>query len=549
MLIQLLERILETFGVKPDCVPVEFVVKAFCTLIVLQLVYRFVLRKLYYRYFTVPDSYYIVKSSANVDQFKFLGKKMPKLDEIPAMVEEIRQSFDSGYSRPLAIRIRQLKAMRAMFTEHEQDFLLALREDLGRPRFEGLYYDLLLPLSEIDHLIAHLPEYAAPESKGFNLITFPSGAYIYKEPFGVVLVIGTWNYPIMLSMVPVLGAIAAGNCVILKPCNVSGASARLLARLVPQYLDPRICTVVGTDLPGDRDTTAALLKCKFDHIFFTGSPAVGKVIMRGAAEHLTPVTLELGGKNPVFVAADADLELAAKRTVWGRMMNCGQQCISPDYVLCEKQVLPQFTEKCKYWAQKLYGGTASKDNGDFGRIVGDSQTKRLIGLLKTHGGQVVCGGTFDQQARWIEPTVLLVNPSSPAMQEETFGPILLVTSVNSIQDAIDFVNRRPKPLSLYLFSKSHDTQQRIIYNTSAGGVTVNATLFHAAHHELPFGGVGDSGINAYHGKATFEVFCHRKPVLVKRRLPDLGLLSDPFFIYPPWTSFKEQLIRFLMKFV
>jgi len=264
------------------------------------------------------DANYIVKKTeldSTAKSFQFVGKRMPSLEEIPAMVAEMRTVCDSGYTRPIATRMKALRAIRTMLVTHEQEFLDALKSDLGRPGFEGLYYDVLLPLSEVDHLIAHTEEWAAPESRGFNLVTFPSSAYIYKEPFGMVLVIGTWNYPIMLSLVPVVGAIAAGNSVVLKPCNVSGACAKLLARLIPQFVDPLVCSVLGTNVEGDRTTTAALLKCKFDHIFFTGSPSVGKVIMRGAAEHLTPCTLELGGKNPVFVNEDADIELAAKRTV------------------------------------------------------------------------------------------------------------------------------------------------------------------------------------------------------------------------------------------
>jgi len=230
------------------------------------------------------------------------------------------------------------------------------------------------------------------------------------------------------------------------------------------------------------------------------------------------------------------------------MMNCGQQCISPDYVLCHEKVLDRFNARCAHYAKTLYGADP-KTNGNFGRIVGDSQMKRLVGLLNTHGGEVVVGGSYEERDRFIEPTVIQVGFNSPMMGEETFGPILLVVPVPNMQAAIDYVNGRPKPLSLYLFAGSSKVQQQIIKNTSAGGVTVNATLFHAAHHELPFGGVGDSGIGGYHGKATFDTFCHRKPVLVKSSWPDLGLLSDPFFLYPPWTDLKSKILRALMKLV
>jgi len=275
--------------------------------------------------------------------------------------------------------------------------------------------------------------------------------------------------------------------------------------------------------------------------------------MTAAAKHLTPVTLELGGKNPVFVAKDADIELAAKRCVWGRMMNAGQQCISPDYVLCEREVLDKLIDRMKFWIKELYGSNP-KDNGNLGKIVGDRQMTRIVNdVLKNSNGEFVCGGRYSESDRYIEPSILKIpslSTSSRAMDEETFGPILIVIPIDSIPEAIRYVNSRPKSLSLYLFSNSRSTQEKIIYNTSAGGVTVNGTLFHCAHPGLPFGGVGASGCGAYHGDLTFHTFSHNKPVLRKCIWNfDFGLLSDPFFVYPPWTEFKEKLVRFLMKFV
>lgn len=493
-----------------------------------------------------PDQHYIVKEPS--EPYQLITQTPPakiELGDVASVAKEMRMAFDSGISRPVATRKAQIKRLLQLFTDNEEILVEALQKDLGRPRNECLIYDLWTPMSEIKHVLAHLDDWVSPDTKGFDLLTFPSYNQLHHEPKGVVLVIGTWNYPIMLSLVPVLGALAAGNTVILKPCVVSSHVARCLGELIPRYLDRRIVTVVGQDMPGDRHCTAELLKCKFDHIFFTGSPSVGKVIMRGAAEHLTPVTLELGGKNPVFVDPSADLDLAAKRSVWGRNMNAGQQCISPDFVLCHASVADQFAERCKYWVGELYG---KNPRDSIGRIVGTKQMERIKGLLRRHGGEVVAGGHFDDEAKYIAPTVLRVSFDSPIMEEEIFGPILLIVSVASMEAAITYVNTRPKPLSLYIFSNDQAITDKIVHNTSSGGVTVNGTLFHCAHPELPFGGVGDSGMGAYHGKATFEIFSHPKPVLKKLWLPDGGLLSDPFFIYPPWTDLKLKICRVLFKF-
>jgi aldehyde dehydrogenase (NAD+) len=295
--------------------------------------------------------------------------------------------------------------------------------------------------------------------------------------------------------------------------------------------------------------TGKLLEYQWDYVFFTGSPSVGKIVYTGAAKFMTPVTLELGGKNPVVVAADADIHLAAKRCVWGRMMNAGQQCISPDYVLVERSVLHQFNESLVHWVKTLYGSDPMT-NGNLGKIVGERQIDRIIDILDKHGGKVIIGGSYKKDAKYVEPTVLQIEDmSSIAMEEETFGPILIVVPVDSVLQAINYINSKPKSLSLYIFSSSRYTQEQIIYNTSAGGVTVNGTLFHVAHPDMPFGGVGASGLGSYHGKKTFETFTHMKPVLRKAAWRwDGGLLSDPWFVYPPWDEQKIKIIRFLTKF-
>jgi len=504
----------------------------------------FTLKRIFRKSF--PEQY-IIDGTADVN-FEVVGRvPEPDLHQIPTLVKEMRQSFDAGFSRPIETRIEALKGLKRFFVEKEQDILRALHKDLGRPEFEGMIYDVLLPAHDIDSLIKGVRTWTKPEFKGFNLLSFPSTNWVQPEPLGVVLVIGTWNYPINLALTPVAGAIAAGNTVILKTCNVSQECARLMTTLLPKYVDPRILSVVGTAMEGDRQCTSALLDNRFDLVFFTGSPSVGRTIMQKAANFLTPVVLELGGKNPVFVDKSADIDLAAKRTIWGRMMNGGQQCISPDYVLCHRAVADKFFAATKKWIDTFYGGNP-KESKDFGRIVGDKQFERVLAMLQNHGGEIVVGGDYDQKTRYIAPTVVKISLDSPTIHEETFGPILWVIPVEDMDEAIKFQKKCEKPLSLYIFVNDSKIEQRIIQNTSSGGVTVNGCLFHAGHPELPFGGVGNSGIGRYHGKASFDACSHPKPILKKQLWPDGGILSDPFFVYAPWDDMKKKIIRFLIKF-
>lgn len=353
----------------------------------------------------------------------------------------------------------------------------------------------------------------------------------------------------MLSLIPMAGAIAAGNTCIVKPSNVSPATAKLVGELIGKYMDPRIVSCVGPGIRGDRHTIQALIAEKFDYIFFTGGVSVGKMVAAAAAKNLTPTTLELGGKNPVFVAKDADVALAAKRILWGRMMNAGQQCIAPDYVLLHRDVQDRFFAECKRYIGEFYEGK-QKEPGVVGRIVNDRHVARLQEMIeqcKASGGSFVVGGEVDASQRYFEPSVLHTPIDSPAMADETFGPILMAVTVDSMDEAIRYVNQRAKPLSLYVFSESKATQERIIQNTSSGGVTVNGTLFHVGHPGLPFGGVGDSGTGAYHGKETFNAFSHRRAVLRKTKLPDGGLVSDLAVLYPPWGPWKIKAMELLSK--
>lgn len=447
------------------------------------------------------------------------------------VVARLRATFDTGRTRPLDWRRGQLGRMKALLVEREAELLDALRADLGKPPTEGWATDIGIVISEIDHARRHLRRWAKPERVWAPLATRPGKARIVREPLGVVLVIAPWNYPIQLMLSPLIGAIAAGNCAVAKPSEVSAATSAALARLVPQYLDTDAIAVVEGGVP----ETQALLAEHFDHIFYTGNGRVGRVVMEAAARHLTPVTLELGGKSPVIVDDSADLEVAARRVAWGKFLNAGQTCIAPDYVLVAGGLEDRFVEHVARAVTTFYGDDP-KASPDYARIVNDQHFERLVGLLDS--GDAVIGGDHDATQRYLAPTVLRDVPSdAPAMRDEIFGPILPVLSVGSIDEAVEFVNGRDKPLALYVFSQSGQVRDHVLERTSSGGAGVNATMFHVAIPELPFGGIGASGIGAYHGRTSFDTFSHRRSVLRK------GVRPDPDLAYPPYTKRKERLLR------
>jgi len=454
----------------------------------------------------------------------------PKLDA-PALVARLRATFASGRTRPLDWRRAQLKALRALLTERESELLDALAVDLGKPRLEAWATDIGFVINEIDHVLKHLRRWTKPARVSSPLATKPSKARVVREPLGLVLIIAPWNYPVQLSLSPLVGAIAAGNVAVLKPSEVAPATSAALARLVPEYLDPDAVAVVEGAVP----ETQALLAQRWDHIFYTGNGRVGRVVMEAATPHLTPVTLELGGKSPAIIDASANLEVAARRIAWGKFLNAGQTCIAPDYVLVARGLEDRFVELLRRCVFDFYGQDP-KTSPDFARIVNGAHFDRLVNLLDS--GTPAVGGEHDSATRYIAPTVLRdVTPESPAMQEEIFGPILPVLPVADVEEAIAFVNSREKPLALYVFADDSSVVSTVIEGTSSGGACVNATLFHVAVAELPFGGVGESGMGAYHGKASFDVLSHAKSVLKR------GTRPDPALAYPPYTERKEKLMR------
>jgi aldehyde dehydrogenase (NAD+) len=454
----------------------------------------------------------------------------PDLDAT-ALVARLRATFESGRTRPIAWRREQLQAMRKMLTEREPELLEALAADLGKPRLEAWATDIGFVISEIDHALKHLRRWTRPTRVRTPLVTKPARARLVPEPLGVVLVIAPWNYPVQLALAPMVGAIAAGNTVVLKPSEIAPHTSGALAHFLPEYLDPEAVAVVE----GAIAETKALLAERFDHIFYTGNGRVGRVVMEAASHHLTPVTLELGGKCPAIVDGSANLEVAARRIAWGKFLNAGQTCIAPDYVLVAREKEDQLVELIRRAIFDFYGNDP-KASPDYARIVSDNQFKRLSGLLGS--GTVAVGGEQDKGTRYIAPTVLRdVAPDAPAMQEEIFGPVLPVIPVDNADEAIAFVNAKDKPLALYVFAGDNAVANRVVESTSSGGACVNATLYHVTVPGLPFGGVGESGLGAYHGKASFDVFSHAKPVLKKSTRP------DPDLAYPPYTDKKERLMR------
>ncbi|MEM6789488.1 MAG: aldehyde dehydrogenase family protein [Myxococcota bacterium] len=455
-------------------------------------------------------------------------------EEIANVVRRLRRTFRSGRTRAPEWREAQLDRLTALVQERRDALLGALHADLGKSSFEGYLAELALLLKDTEHAKKHFRAWMAPERVSTPLSLQPGTCRVQRDPLGVALVIAPWNYPVQLALEPLVGVIAAGNCAVLKPSEVSGETSKLLAELVPQYLDPDAIAVVEGGVP----ETTALLAERFDHIFFTGSTNVGRVVMAAAAKHLTPVTLELGGKSPTIVDSTADLDVAARRIVWAKFFNAGQTCVAPDYVLVDARVATPFVEKLRTTIQKFYGAQPQHSR-DYGRIVSDRHFERLVGFLDQ--GEVVCGGDHDASTRFIAPTVLTgVSEHDRIMGEEIFGPVLPVLEVGSVVEAIDFVNERPKPLALYVFTRDEAVADRVLSETSSGGACVNDALTHLSVLDLPFGGVGESGMGAYHGKASFDTFTHHKSVLAKSNLLDIAVR------YPPYSDTKAKIIEKLM---
>jgi aldehyde dehydrogenase (NAD+) len=450
------------------------------------------------------------------------------------VVARLRGTFSSGRTRPLAWRRAQLKALLRMLSEAEGDFTDALAADLGKSPTESLISELAVVRAEARYALKHLSAWTAtvkvPVPPGLR----PARASITPRPLGVALIIAPWNYPVQLVLSPLVGALAAGNCAVLKPSELAPASAEALARVVPRYLDGDAVAVVT----GGKEETSELLAQPFDSIFFTGGERVGRIVMEAAARHLTPVTLELGGKSPAVVL-DGDVSAIARRLVQGKFLNAGQTCVAPDYVLTTPELEPLLLEALRDALRGFYGPDPSRSK-DYGRIVNQGHFDRLTGFLGD--GTVAAGGRHDRAAKYLEPTVLTgVSPDSPVMQEEIFGPILPVLTVPDLPAAVRFIAARPAPLAAYLFSNSAERRTVFEDSVTAGGVTHNACLVQLTVPGLPFGGVGASGTGSYHGRQGFDTFSQSRPVFTKNTVPDTLRLA-----YPPLGPVKRRLLRRLI---
>lgn len=455
--------------------------------------------------------------------------------EISTIVKKQKEYFAAGETRSVTKRLEILKNLHRAIGEREKQLCEAIRTDLGKSASESFMCEVGLTLSELSFQIKHLKRWAKPKRRRTDLANFHGKSFSLREPYGCVLVMSPWNYPFLLSMEPMVGAIAAGNCCVLKPSAYSPHTSAAIKELIEAVFPKEYVAVIE----GGRAENSALLEEHFDYIFFTGGVTVGKLVMEKAAAHLTPVTLELGGKSPCIVEKTADLKLAAARIAFGKYLNCGQTCVAPDYLLIDKTVKQEFLEHLKHALTKMYGEEAL-ENPDYGKIINEKHFDRLKGLLIPE--KIVYGGKENSETLQIAPTVMdNVTETDAIMQEEIFGPILPVIEYENIDEALSFVQKREKPLAAYLFTGSKAVERRFLNEFSFGGGCINDTIVHLATSQMGFGGVGNSGMGAYHGWKSFETFTHEKNILKKYCWLDLPIR------YQPYSGLKDKLVHVFLR--
>ncbi len=460
---------------------------------------------------------------------------LPEAGAVPPsdIADQLREAFSTQLTRPLAWRRQQLAQLVRLLRQEAPALTQAMAADLGKPETEAWLTDVAGVRRDIEGIIRHLATWSAPRPVPVPWTLQPGRAQVVPEPLGVVLVIAPWNYPVRCSVLPVAFAIAAGNAVALKPSELAPATSAALARLLPGYLGPEALAVVE----GGPEVAQELLRSRWDHIFFTGSNRVGRLVMAAAARHATPVTLELGGKNPAIVERSADIASAARRVAWGKFLNAGQTCVAPDYVLADRRVQQQFLSEVTKQVARFYG-PAPQASADFGRIVNDAHMRRLADLLERTKADIVAGGSSDPANRYLAPTILAnVAWDDPVMAEEIFGPILPVLAYDHLDEALSQVNDRDKPLALYLYTRDQAVAERVVAATSSGSVCVNHNAVQLGVPGLPFGGVGQSGMGRYHGRAGFDTFSNPKSVLRRPARWEVPL------VYPPYSHAKRWLLR------
>ncbi|XP_075169944.1 aldehyde dehydrogenase type III isoform X1 [Haematobia irritans] len=485
------------------------------------------------------NNHYHGNDSNNVEIIDIDTQPEDKMTSYDDILQRCRTAFVNGKTRDLSFRKKQLENLLRMYEEHENDMVNALDADLRRPKQESVVAETEFLKNDIKNILYNIDEWVKPEMPSKSLVNALDDVQIYKDPYGVVLVIGAWNYPLQLLLVPVASAIAAGNCVVIKPSEVAANCAKFIQETLPKYIDNECYPVIC----GGAQETSELLKQRFDYIFYTGSTRVGQIVHAAANKYLTPCTLELGGKSPCYVDKSVEMKTAVKRILWGKLMNCGQTCIAPDYVLCSKETEVEFIKEAKEILKEWYGDNV-KDSPDLSRIINKANFDRLMGMMKH--GTIAIGGKSNANELFIEPTIIVdVKPDDPVMQSEIFGPILPIVSVESAYEAIKFINAREKPLAIYVFSKSNKTVKQFKDHTTSGGFCSNDTIMHISVDTLPFGGVGFSGMGSYHGKYTFDTFVHRKSCLGK----NLRALGEKLSSgrYPPYSENKTSILSFLLR--
>ena len=455
-------------------------------------------------------------------------------EEILFIIDAQRKFFASGKTLNTEFRLTILKKLRSLIIKHEQEIVDALWKDFHKPEFEVIVTETRFVIKEINNAIRNLRQWVKSKRVYTPLVHFISHSFVFPQPYGQVLILSPWNFPFQLAFVPLVGAIAAGNCAILKVSGQVPYTAGIIDKILGSLPGELVALIKG-----DHTTNDLLLDQKFDYIFFTGSPRVGKYIMKKAADNLTPVSLELGGKNPCVVAADARLDYAAKRIAWGKLINCGQTCVSPDYVLIDDKVKDKFLELITREIRLFYGDNPEQSD-DFARVISSENVHRLSGLMKS--GNIVTGGISDADSRYVAPTIITdVKPGDPIMQEEIFGPVLPVIVFERFEEVYNIIEQNPKPLATYIFTRDKKLVREFLKRTRSGNTAVNETVLQIASPYLPYGGIGTSGIGRYHGKKSFETFSNLRSVLVKSNLLDLWLR------YPPYSKYKTKIVSFLMR--
>ncbi|NUM36916.1 MAG: aldehyde dehydrogenase family protein [Candidatus Brocadiae bacterium] len=457
--------------------------------------------------------------------------------ELKAAWEKQKAFFSTNQTKPIAYRLQQLKNLKKLILDHEKDIMTALFQDLKKPEIEAYTGEVGYLLHEIDYTLKNLKRWAKGHVLKTPPINMPGKTYIFPEPYGTVLIISPWNYPFQLLLAPLVGSIAAGNCSILKPSEIAPHTSALVASLIPQYFAPEFISVVE----GGVAETKELLSFAFDFIFYTGNSTVARVVMEAASKNLTPVALELGGKNPCIVTEKSDLKVTAREIAWGKFFNAGQTCIAPDYLLVPQSIEQKLTDLLVQTIQEFYGEDPQKSK-DYGRIINQRHFKRVSELLQD--GKVVAGGKTEEKDLYISPTLLTaVASDARIMKEEIFGPVLPIIAYNNLEDALSIIKQYPKPLVVYMFSKDKKEQTQIAQETSSGGICFNATLSYLVGSSLPFGGVGESGMGKYHGQSSFALFSHPKSIL--RR----SFALRPKIAYPPYSiplSYMKKLLNYIL---